>query len=174
MEEWKDIIGYEGKYQVSNIGNVRSLDYMHTGKTKELKQDTNRYGYKMVRLCKNGNMKAFSVHRLAAIAFIPNPSDYPQVNHKDENKSNNNVDNLEWCTNEYNHNYGTRNKRAAKSCGKKIILTNTGEIFNSTREASKKYNVHNSTICQCLKGVKKSAGKSSDGEKLIWKYYEED
>ena len=139
-----------------------------------LKQRTDKKGYKFVNLYKEKHMYSVKVHRLVAEAFIPNPNNYPQVNHKDENKSNNNVENLEWCTNEYNHNYGTRNERAAKSCCKKIILTNTGEIFNSTREASKKYNVHNSTICQCLKGVKKSAGKLSNGEKLIWKYYEED
>ena len=172
MEEiWKDIQGYEGLYRVSNLGRVKSF---HKAKEHILSPGKDKDGYFQVQLYKNGINKMRKVHRLVAQAFISNPNNLPQINHKDENKQNNNVDNLEWCTNEYNHNYGTRNERAAKSCSKKIILINTGEIFESTREASKKYNVHNSTICQCLKGIKKSAGKSSNGEKLIWKYYEED
>lgn len=113
-EIWKDIEGYEGLYQVSNLGNVRSLNYGRTGEIKLLNQYTNKKGYKHTSLSKNGKVKNHLIHRLVAIAFIPNPNNYKEVNHKDENPSNNNVKNLEWCTREYNNNYGTRNKRASE------------------------------------------------------------
>lgn len=113
---WRDIPGYEGKYQVSNTGQVRSLNYRgNTGKTKILKQDTDRDGYKRVRLSKNGKVKRYGVHRLVALTFIPNSNNYPMINHKDENKANNAVWNLEWCTIQYNNNYGTHNEKLSKS-----------------------------------------------------------
>ena len=116
MEEiWKDIEGYEGLYQVSNLGDVRSLKYAGGNKVKPLKQDNDGNGYKQVILYKDGKRKNCKVHRLVAMAFISNPNNYKEVNHKDENPSNNNVNNLEWCTNEYNVNYGTRTKRASES-----------------------------------------------------------
>lgn len=122
-EIWKDIPGYEGKYEVSNLGNVRSLNYNHTGEIKLLKQGTNKKGYKLVNLCKNGKQKCYLIHRLVAMTFIPNPNNLPIINHKDENKVNNNVKNLEWCTIAYNNNYGTRNERTSESHkGKKRML----------------------------------------------------
>ena len=114
-EIWKDISGYEGLYQVSNLGDVRSLNYRRNGELKLLKQATNKQGYKQISLYKNGKIKTYKVHRLVAIAFIPNPNNLPVVNHKDENPSNNNVNNLEWCTVAYNNTYGTRTKRASES-----------------------------------------------------------
>lgn len=114
IEIWKDIPGYEGKYQVSNTGEVESLNYNGTGKTKSLKQSTDKKGYKHVRLFKNGKGKTYKVHRLVAMLFIPNPNNLPIINHKDENKTNNNVNNLEWCTYEYNNTYGTARKRASE------------------------------------------------------------
>ena len=106
MEEiWKDIKGYEGKYQVSNFGNVKSLNYNHTGKEQLLKPVQYNNGYLCINLYKP--LKRFLIHRLVANAFIPNPDNLPCVNHKDENKHNNHVYNLEWCTNKYNINYGT-------------------------------------------------------------------
>ena len=113
--KWKDIPGYEGKYQVSNTGEVKSLNYRGSGKTKLLRQSTDKNGYKRVGLFKNGKEKKYRVHRLVAIVFLPNPNDLSQVNHKDENPSNNNVNNLEWCTIAYNNTYGTRNERASES-----------------------------------------------------------
>ena len=95
---WKDIPGYEGKYQVSNDGKVRSLNYKRTGKTKILKQNTNKDGYKTLLLCKNGKVKAYYIHRLVAIVFIPNPHNLPSVNHLNEVKTDNRVENVEWCT----------------------------------------------------------------------------
>ena len=116
MEEiWKDIEGYEGLYQVSNLGDVRSLKYAGGNKVKLLKQTTNKGGYKQVILHKDGKRKNYKVHRLVAMVFISNPNNYKEVNHKDENPSNNDVSNLEWCTSEYNKNYGTRTKRASES-----------------------------------------------------------
>lgn len=102
MEEWKNVIGYEGLYEVSNIGNVRNVrrnTLLRLSKTK---------GYIQVYLYKNGVKTGLKVHRLVAEAFIPNPDNLPQVNHKDENKMNNRVENLEWCTAKYNSNYGHR------------------------------------------------------------------
>lgn len=113
-EIWKDIPGHEGKYQVSNLGRVRSLNYNRTGKIKLLKQG-NVNGYKVVILYKDGKKKTYLVHRLVAIAFLLNPNNLPIINHKDENPSNNNVNNLEWCTIAYNNTYGTARKRASEN-----------------------------------------------------------
>lgn len=128
MEEiWKDIKGYENLYQISTYGNVRSLPHIRstgTGKClqkgKILKPAIQKIGYKFVVLSKNGKTKGFRVHRLVAEAFIPNPDNLPQVNHKDENKLNNNINNLEWCSAIYNNNYGTKKERYRKSLIKKI------------------------------------------------------
>jgi hypothetical protein len=97
-EKWKDIKGYEGLYQVSNLGNVKSLNYRSAGKEHLISPGTDRGGYNILVLCKGKKAKSFKVHRLVANAFIPNPKNKEQVNHKDGNKQNNKVDNLEWCT----------------------------------------------------------------------------
>ena len=120
-EMWKDIEGYEGLYQVSNTGQAKSLNYKGSGEAKLLKQSTNKQGYKRITLCKNGKTKRYSVHRLVALAFIPNPDNLPIINHKDENPSNNNVNNLEWCTYKYNINYGTARKRAGEKMRGKTL-----------------------------------------------------
>ena len=109
-EIWKDCKGYEGKYQVSNFGRVWNVNNQ-----KYLKPWISKGGYYLVNLMsKNGKIKHELIHRLVAIAFIDNPCNYPQVNHKDEDKTNNCVDNLEWCNSKYNNNYGTRNKRISE------------------------------------------------------------
>lgn len=113
-EIWKEIEDYEGEYEVSNLGNVRSLNYRRSGEIKLLKQYTDKKGYKYVRLSKNGKGKIYKIHRLVAMAFIPNPDNLPIVNHIDECKSNNMVSNLEWCTVAYNNTYGTARKRASE------------------------------------------------------------
>ena len=167
MEEWKDIIGYEGKYQVSNTGKIRSLNYRRTGKIKLLKPTTDRDGYKTILLYKNNKQKRYKLHRLIAKVFINNPNDLPEVNHKDEDKSNNRVENLEWCDRKYNANYGTIKERIAETNFKKVRCIDTGEIFNSINEAAEKYNIHNSTLVHYLKG----RGNSVAGYK--WEYYKE-
>lgn len=138
IEIWKDILGYEGLYQVSNLGDVRGLNYRRSGELKLLKQNTTKEGYKRVMLSKNGKKKNYWVHRLVAIAFISNPNNYKEVNHKDENPSNNNVKNLEWCTHVYNMNYGTRNERAKK----KISETRKGKYKGKDNPVSKPILMH--------------------------------
>lgn len=117
-EIWKDVVGYEGLYQVSNLGRVKSLgfDKWHKGRVIKPHFDGLKH-YLFVQLHKNKTSKKINVHRLVAKAFIPNPNNLPQVNHKDENKTNNNASNLEWCTNEYNINYnnGSAMKKAIKT-----------------------------------------------------------
>lgn len=110
-EIWKDVVGYEGRYK----GNLYSVDRMDASGQKcggkALRPIRDSYGYLIVNLCKNGKRKHKKVHRLVTEAFIPNPNSLPQVNHRDEDKTNNNVENLEWCTSKYNANHGTRIKR---------------------------------------------------------------
>jgi len=123
MEEWKDIKGFEGLYQVSTLGRVRSLDRYVKAKSASLKLIKgciiktwiNRCGYVQVHLCKNSHTKPHLVHRLVAEAFISNPNNYPCVNHKSEKKTENNVENLEWCTYSYNTKFGTCPERRSKS-----------------------------------------------------------
>ena len=115
MEIWKDIEGYEGLYQVSNEGRVKSLNYRHTGEEQMLKPANNGWGYLQVNLWKNSKHKMYRVHRLVANAFLPNPDKLPQVNHKDECKTNNCVENLEYCTAKYNVNYGTYKARISET-----------------------------------------------------------
>ena len=163
MEIWKDIEGYEGIYQVSNLGRVKR--YYKNSKEKLLKLQLHRTGYLRVILCKEGRMKTCRVHRLVAKAFIPNPDNKPEVNHKDEDKTNNKVENLEWMTRRENINYGTRNERSGKSQrnnkkrSKPIyginIKTNEKIEFPSTEEAQRN-GFNQGNIVHCLKGRCKS------------------
>ena len=121
-EIWKDIPNYEGLYQVSNLGRVKSLDrkvLRKDGRINNIKGKMlkfyNTRGYSYVDICKNSKYKKCKIHRLVAKAFIANPNNYPSVNHIDENKKNNSVSNLEWCTVAYNNNYGTCKQRTRES-----------------------------------------------------------
>ena len=169
-EIWKDKKDYEGHYQVSNCGRVKSIKF---GKERILKLRTDKKtGYLHVVLCKDGKAKAFTVHRLVAESFLPNPHNYPCVNHKDENKQNNNVSNLEWCSVQYNNTYGTRIERVAekKTNGKqsKPVLQYTldGQFvreWESTAECGRNgFNQGNVVAC-CQGKLKKYKG-------FIWKY----
>jgi len=108
-EVWVDIEGYEGQYQVSNTGYVKSV------KRNRILKATNVHGYLQISLSDHGQIKKRLIHRLVAETFIPNLENFPQVNHKDENTMNNSVENLEWCTVKYNNNYGSRNSRISSS-----------------------------------------------------------
>ena len=158
MEKWKDIEGYEGLYQVSNMGRVKSLNYNRTGEEKILKSRKDRGGYLRVSLSKEGKVKTFKVHRLVAQAFIPNPNNLPQVNHKDEDKQNNCVENLEWCNRSYNCNYGSRNERMAKSKSIPILqFSKTGEFirkWDSAMQVERELGFNHGSISKCLKGKK--------------------
>ena len=148
----KPVKEYEGYYEVDNFGRVFSLDrnvtvndngriYEKPIKGKQMKQGVHTQGYKVVSLTKDGKTRTNFVHRIVAEAFIPNPDELPMVNHKDEDKTNNFVDNLEWCTNEYNINYGTAIKRASqKKKGKKHAEEHKQKIANSLKHY---YTTHN-------------------------------
>lgn len=160
-ETWKDIEGYENLYQVSNTGRVRSIK---NNKVYVLKQYTTIYGYMKTILWKNNKMKNFPTHRLVAKAFIPNPNNYPIINHKDENKTNNCVDNLEWCTPKYNSNYGKSRERCSMNNGsnKPVFQVdfdgNIIEEFYNISSASKKTGINQNLIAQCCRGEKIRGG----------------
>ena len=167
-EIWKDIEGYEGKYMVSNLGRVKSLNYRRTGKEKIMKGYDNGYGYLRVLLHKDGKVKNCRIHRLVAQAFLENPQNLPEVNHKDEDKTNNRVDNLEWCSRQYNNTYNGRAKKSAEkqrndpNKSKPIVGIDkvSGLIleFPSAREAERMTGINNSSITKCCKGKRKSTG----------------
>lgn len=171
MEEiWRDIkfidtdgkeYDYEGLYQVSNLGRVRSLDRIDCAerkrKGKVLKcKPNNNDGYMSIRLNKDGRATSFRVHRLVAHMFIPNPNNYPIINHLDENPSNCNVDNLEWCTQKYNAQYSAYKQTGDKNPkARKVICLETKQIFNCTVDASEWCH---GNVSMCCRGRSKTAG----------------
>lgn len=134
-EIWKDISGYEGLYQVSNLGRVKSLENRSNHKKEKILASHIRNQYYGVTLYKDSHYKNYTIHRLVAEAFIPNPDNLPEVNHKDENKLNNYVDNLEWCTRQYNNTYNNHNAKINAKKRKKVICVETKQIYNSITEA---------------------------------------
>ena len=156
-EIWKDVEGYEGLYQVSNLRQVKSLNYRRTGKERILRQYNNQYGYLYVDLCKDGEKKCCRIHRLVAQAFIPNLKNLPEVNHKDENSLNNCVNNLEWCTAQYNSTYGTRIERINKKLTKTVKCVETGALYTSITEAHEKTGISACNISSCVNGKLKTA-----------------
>lgn len=175
-ELWRWITDYEGLYLISNHGRVmsvpktirRSDNSMRSYDGQVLKQNHDTNGYPIVVLSNNGRQKTFKVHRLVACAFIENPLHLSQVNHIDENKDNNCVDNLEWCENKYNSNYGTRNKRVSAALSKRVIMLDTNkriiEEYNSTLEAELHTGVQCSHISECCRGIRRTAGG------YLWQY----
>lgn len=186
-EIWKDIKGYEGLYQVSSFGRVKSLERFIDFKNKYggghmvhkperlLKPKINKDGYLVVGLSKNGNIKYMLVSRLVAKTFLPNPRKLPEVNHKDEDKQNNRINNLEWCTRAYNNTYGILSKegrrQSTKYRMKKIFqCTLDGKllkIYNGIRIAEEETGIKNQSICRCCKGKQNTAGG------FIWRYADE-
>ena len=197
-EIWKDVKDYEGLYQVSNLGRVKSLERKSWNgykwfikKERILKPRPLKAGYLKVSLSKDGIVKDFLIHRLVAIAFIPNPNNLPEVNHKDENKGNNRYYNLEWCDGKYNINYGTAIERSKNNKpnmsgennpmygksgkyspnSKKIVqLTLDNEfikVWDSISDAVRELGFDCSTISKCCRGIKhKHKG-------FKWMYYED-
>ena len=152
-EVWKDIKGFEGRYQVSNFGNVMSLNYNKTGKKRLLKPSKHyKNGYLLVGLHKDGKVKMYLVHRLVAQAFLENPHKYKEINHLDECKTNNAINNLEWCDRKYNCNYGTRTERTCRAIIAIDYTSGLIEEFPSAWEASRQLGIAQSNIVACLKG----------------------
>lgn len=173
-EIWLPVKGYEGLYEVSSFGRVRSIGKGGSGNSKMriMSPRVTTKGYLSVQLWNNGIGKNHKIHRIVAEAFIPNWFDDTQVNHRDENKHNNHIDNLEWCSSKYNSNYGTRNERITEKMtnGKlsKPVLqfTKTGEFVRewpSSQEVGRN-GFDNSTIRKCCNGKR----KSHNG--FVWKY----
>ena len=159
------VVGYEGLYEVDSLGNVYSVKRTTT-KGGKLKPQLSK-GYCRVALSKNGVAKRYFVHRLVAKAFIPNPFDLPQVNHKDERKTNNRVENLEWCTAKYNTNYADANEKRSITLGKKVLQILNGIIegeYNSTREAARQTGYLQPRISDCCRGILKTY------KGFIWRY----
>lgn len=157
-ETWKDISGYEGLYQVSNLGRIMSLKKIKGIGNRILKLSKSHNGYSVVILSKNGKLNNYKVHRLVASEFISNQYNLPEVNHIDEDKNNNFVENLEWCTQIYNLRYGTRAKKISLAMSRPIVATNieSGEklYFKSLRSALK-YGFTLPSMIKCLKGLSK-------------------
>lgn len=189
-EIWKPIKGYEGKYEVSNLGNVRSLDhvvfvkqdkreYEMLRKGKLLRPLVRRHGYLGVQLYGHGrnerNLTTCSIHRLVAEAFLENPHNLPEVNHKDENKTNNRLDNLEWCTHKENSNYGTRAKRIGdcfrNGYKSKAIRQYTLDMefikeFPSLAEVKRQLGFASANISKCANGDR----NYSHAYGYVWRY----
>ena len=156
VETFVKIEGFE-KYEVSNLGKVRNIK---SGKV--LKPQLNRNGYLMHLLYENNKQKHLYLHRIIAIAFIDNPEEKPCVNHIDENKLNNDLSNLEWCTVKENNIHGTRTKRVAEKCFKKVIQLDLNDNvlngFESMTQAEQETGASVSHISSCCNGKRKSAG----------------
>lgn len=160
-EEWKSIKGYENLYEISNLGKVKNIN------TKKILRSYKRKdGYLKIELTKEKSNKTFYIHRLVAQTFILNPNNLFFVNHKDEDKTNNCVDNLEWCTQKYNNKYGTRGKRIANSLNIKVNQYDLNGKFikqwESIKEATETLKIRN--ISQACRNIRNQAGG------FIWKY----
>ena len=164
-EIWKDIKGFEGLYQISSLGQVKSLR-----RNKILKPKKHRCGYLIIDLCNIGEKTKY-IHRLVAEAFIPNPHNLTQVNHKNENKKDNNVENLEWCSPQYNSTYGTRLERFSNS-KKKVVLqfdldNNFIKEWKSAVDIQKETGFEKGSIGRCCRNQQYQAYG------YIWRYANE-
>lgn len=163
MEIWKDIKGYEGLYKVSSKGRILGVK-----RNKEVKPILVKSGYYVVNLSKNNKIKQFRVQRLVAIAFLPNPCGYPIINHKDENKTNNNVENLEWCDDKYNIEYSNVREYAYRVTRKPIDVYDLNgkflQRFISIAEAAKAFGIKSPYSI----GVAIRSNKNRIGDKLFY------
>ena len=162
IEVWRAVPNYEGLYEVSNLGRIKSL-YNYKRNGNNILVPRIKRGYLTVGLRKNGVRKWHSLHRLVASAFISNPNDLPQINHKDENKLNNNVNNLEWCSVSYNNTYGTRIKKVTEKTGKHVLQfdkkMNFIKEYPSIAEATRSVGLKSiSGISLCCSGKYETAG----------------
>ena len=170
MDNWKPIKGYEGLYEVSDTGKVRSVSRMvpdpfrpgHKRKFvgRELRVKSYTGDYRYVTLSKDNRVKCCRLHRLVAAAFIPNPNNLPQVNHKDEDKGNNSATNLEWCTSEYNHKYGTRMERIIERRKRPVLLIDdSGNVikqFPGSIDAGRELGISPLAVARVARGERSS------------------
>ena len=163
-EEWRDVVGYEGLYQVSSEGRVKSLKRKGRRKERILKHQIDRNGYLRLNLCAGGKSRLLFVHRLVCQAFHENPDNNPCVNHIDENKTNNAARNLEWCTYEENNNHGTRNERASKPVGQYSLEGKLIKLWPSLTEVKRQTGFDQGNISLAANGKRKQAYG------FIWKY----
>lgn len=162
QEIWKDIPDYEGLYKVSNFGNIKSV------RKNKIMVPYSNHGYLQLCLRKNNIAKTYKVHRLVAQAFIPNPNNLPCINHKDENPSNNYVNNLEWCSVEYNIKYGTRTEKTQKEIKQYDLDGNFIKNWKSIIEIERVMNIPHNNIIYCCQNKRKTAGN------YMWKYAKEE
>lgn len=173
MEEiWKDIEGYDGTYQVSNLGRVKSINAHNTGKEYTLTL-MDKKGYYQVHINYKGKSKYLGVHRLVAKAFIPNQNNYHCVNHKNENKKDNRVENLEWCTHAYNNRYGTRIQRVIEKTGQKVSIFNLDtkerEYYKSKQEIMRKYKIARNKLNRMIENHEPHRFRKY--KNLVFEYY---
>lgn len=176
-EIWKDVPNYEDLYQISNLGRIKTKNKLGKDRLQRCyiknsiicSPNLDSSGYKQIVLSKNKKRNTHKIHRLVAQAFIPNPNNYPCINHKDENKLNNYVDNLEWCTHLYNCNYGSRTYRCTRHRLHKVrqldLYNNVINEYNSLQEAEKCTGIKYQGISACCRNIQKSSGG------YIWQYY---
>lgn len=181
IEEWRTIEDYPN-YMVSNLGNVKSINYNRTGTERLLKTSIDKDGYLSVILCNNVGKKGFRVHRLVAQSFIPNPENLPIINHKNQIVNDNRVENLEWCNYKYNNNYADRNVKVGIASKKRMLgrfgiennasksiiqFTKNGDFVKKwycITDAERELNINHQDISKCCKFKQKTAGG------FIWKY----
>lgn len=176
MEIWADVKGYEGLYLISTYGNCKTTNYRPGyGRIPEdindimkIENPDNHQGYCTIKLSKNGKKRTARIHRLVAEVFIPNPNNYPCVNHIDGNKLNNHIENLEWCTHQQNMQHASLNNlvnRGKTTRIKQLTLNNeVVKVYKSIREAARETGICRDSITKCLKG------KQQQCNNFKWKY----
>lgn len=170
VEQWADVRGFEGYYQVSSLGRVRSLDRHKLGRGRIklsrqrgrlMKPKVDKYGYNVVQLSKDGQRTFTTVHRLVAMAFIPNPNNYDQVNHIDCDKLNNRTENLEWCTAKQNVIHAHKNgngpniKRGRHGFAKLVLNVEMGIFYDCGKDAAEAHCIHYDTFKDLMRGRRK-------------------